>query len=392
MAPPRIGFLLSHPIQYYTPIFRALAKRCDLQVFFAHRQSAAGQAHAGFGVAFEWDIDLLSGYESRFLENVARHPSTDRFNGCDTPAIRREIAVGRFDALVVPGWALRTYWQGVLAARKAGVTVLVRGDSQLGGHQRPWVKLSKRLVFAQVLRRFHGFLYVGQRNREYLMHYGVPPRRLFFSPHCIDNELFGSTSEAARRGVQQAAGAGQRPSRILFVGKLMARKRPVDVLRAAEMVNRRSGPLEVVFAGSGELEPELRRVAAETKVPTTFLGFVNQSELPAVYSSADVIVLPSNSSETWGLVINEAMACGVPAVVSEAVGCAPDLVESGVTGAIFADGDVAACARALESVLALDGAAVRRRLAERMAIYSPARAADGIVEAALALAARTRAE
>ncbi|MGE0575884.1 MAG: glycosyltransferase family 4 protein [Reyranella sp.] len=392
MAVPRIGFLLSHPIQYYTPIFRALANRCDLQVFFAHRQSAAGQADAGFGVAFEWDIDLLSGYESKFLQNVARHPSTDRFNGCDTPGIGREIAEGRFDALVVPGWALRTYWQGVLAGRKAGVTVLVRGDSQLGGHQRAWVRLAKRLVFAQVLRRFDGFLYVGQRNREYLLHYGVPARRLFFSPHCIDNALFGSAAEAARRDRLADEAAKRRVPRILFVGKLMARKRPVDVLRAADMVSRRIGAVEVVFAGSGELEPELRRVAAETKVPTTFLGFVNQSRLPAVYGSADVIVLPSNSSETWGLVINEAMACGVPAVVSEAIGCAPDLVENGVTGATFADGDLTGCARAIESVLALDGAATRRHLAERMATYSPARAADGIVEAALALAARARAE
>jgi glycosyltransferase involved in cell wall biosynthesis len=392
MAVPRIGFLLSHPIQYYAPIFRALAKRCDLQVFFAHRQSAAGQADAGFGVAFEWDTDLLSGYQSKFLQNVARHPSTDHFNGCDTPDIRREIEEGRFDAFVVPGWALRTYWQGVLAGRKAGVSVLVRGDSQLGGHQKPWVRLAKRLVFAQVLRRFDGFLYVGQKNREYLMHYGVPDRRLFFSPHCIDNDLFGSASEAARRGGLADQGAGRRVPRILFVGKLMARKRPVDVVRAADMVSRRIGPVEVVFAGSGELEPELRRVAAATKVATTFLGFVNQSQLPAVYSSADVIVLPSNSSETWGLVINEAMACGVPAAVSEAIGCAPDLVENGVTGATFADGDLAGCARAIESVLAFDGRATRRHLAERMTTYSPARAADGIVEAALALAARTRAE
>jgi glycosyltransferase involved in cell wall biosynthesis len=392
MAAPRIGFLLSHPIQYYTPIFRALAERCDLQVFFAHRQSAAGQADAGFGVAFEWDIDLLSGYESRFLQNVARHPSTDRFNGCDTPSIHREIAEGRFDALVVPGWALRTYWQAVLGGRQAGVTVLVRGDSQLGGHQKAWVRLAKRLIFGQVLRRFDGFLYVGQRNREYLLHYGVPAKRLFFSPHCIDNELFGTASAMARQQKPAAGEAGRPMPRLLFVGKLMARKRPVDVLRAAEIVSRRMGPVEVVFAGSGELEPELKRVAAETRVPTTFLGFVNQSRLPSVYSSADIIVLPSNSSETWGLVINEAMACGVPAAVSEAVGCAPDLVENGVTGATFADGDVAGCARAVESVLALDVTAVRRRLAERMAIYSPARAADGIVEAALALAARARAE
>ena len=101
----RIGFLVSHPIQYYAPIFRALAERCDLTVYFAHRQSAEQQASAGFGVAFDWDVDLLSGYRSRFLTNVSRSPSTDRFWGCDTPGIRQEIAGGRFDAFIVPGWA-----------------------------------------------------------------------------------------------------------------------------------------------------------------------------------------------------------------------------------------------------------------------------------------------
>src|SRR4029079_2198956 len=98
--PLRTGSRVSHPIQYYAPIFRELAKRCDLTVFFAHRQTAAGQAKAGYGVAFEWDVDLLSGYVSRFLANVARQPSTDTFAGCDTPGIAQEIAQGQFDAFV----------------------------------------------------------------------------------------------------------------------------------------------------------------------------------------------------------------------------------------------------------------------------------------------------
>lgn len=390
MALLRIGFLLSHPIQYYTPIFRALAERCDLQVFFAHRQSAAGQADAGFGVAFEWDVDLLSGYDSTFLRNVARHPSTEHFNGCNTPAIRREIEGGRFDAFIVPGWALRTYWQGILAGRGKGVPVLVRGDSQLGGRRTALVRLGKRLFYSRMLRSFDGFLYVGQRNREYLAYYGAPARQMYFSPHCVDNEMFDRASAATRR--QRATdGKARRRPHILFVGKFTSVKRPVDVLRAAQVLSRRIGPVEVTLVGSGALEPELRRIGAQIGIPTAFPGFVNQSQLPAIYASADVVVLPS-VAETWGLVVNEAMACGVPAVVSDTVGCAPDLVEQGVTGAIFASGDIAGCARALESVLALDRAATRRHLAERMATYSPARAADGIVEAALALAARARAE
>ncbi|MFO1158369.1 MAG: glycosyltransferase family 4 protein [Reyranellaceae bacterium] len=388
MPGPRIAFLLSHPIQYYTPLFRALAQRCDLQVFFAHRQSAAGQADAGFGVTFEWDIDLLSGYDSRFLNNVARQPSTERFNGCDTPDIRNEIEKGGFDALVVPGWALRSYWQGILAGRRAGVTVLVRGDSQLGGERKPWVRLVKKLLYPRLLSQFDGFLYVGQRNREYLRYYNAPESRLYFSPHCVDNDKFAAASEAVR---PQSATSSSARRRILFVGKLMALKRPADILRAAQRVSQRIGPVEVVFAGSGEQEANLRQVAVETGVPTTFLGFVNQSQLPTAYGSADAVALPSEW-ETWGLVVNEAMACGVPAVVSEVVGCAPDLVENGVTGATFPVGDIPGFAHALERVLSLDIGVLRRRLAERMAIYSPARAADGIVEAASALAARRRAE
>ena len=136
----RIGFLVSHPIQYSAPIFRELARRCDLTVFFAHRQTPEQQARAGFGVAFDWDVDLLSGYDSRFLVNVARQPSTDRFAGCDTPGIADEIARGKFDAFVVPGWALRSYWQavpGVPAPRRAGAGARRFATRQPAQKRRP---------------------------------------------------------------------------------------------------------------------------------------------------------------------------------------------------------------------------------------------------------------
>lgn len=375
----RIGFLVSHPIQYYAPIFRELAKRCDLTVFFAHRQTPEQQARAGFGVAFDWDVDLLSGYDSRFLTNVARQPSTDRFAGCDTPDITDEIANGGFDAFIVPGWALRSYWQAVRACRRLGVPVLARGDSQLGSQRNSAIRIAKALAFSHLLRRFDGLLYVGQRNREYLLHYGVPAERLFFSPHCVDNDAFA----AASSGIHRLQGR-----RVLFVGKLIGRKHPADLLHAVARL--RDKPVQIAFAGSGELEPELRQIAAASSVDADFMGFVNQSELPAVYASADLLVLPSDGLETWGLVVNEAMACGIPAVVSDAVGCGPDLVEPGLTGATFPLGDVAALASAIENVLSLDAGLTRRHLAAKMALYSPARAATAIVDATTTLAAGAR--
>jgi glycosyltransferase involved in cell wall biosynthesis len=386
-----IGFLISHPIQYYTPIFRALAGLCDLTVFFAHRQTAEQQARAGFGVAFDWDVDLLSGYRSKFLDNISRTPSTDRFSGCDTPGIAREIAEGGFDAFVVPGWGLRSYLQAAQACRHAGVPIFVRGDSQLVGQRRTMLRIAKALVFSRLLRRFDGFLYVGQRNRDYLLHYGAPRDRLFFSPHCVDNEAFRAASDAAR----QLALADGRPAakarRLLFVGKLVERKHPLDVLRAAALLSGQDTAIEVAFAGSGELEPVLREAARAEGVHAIFHGFVNQREMPAVYAASDVLALPSDGLETWGLAVNEAMACGVPAVVSDAVGCGPDLIEQGVTGAVFPVGQVPAFAKALETAISLNPITTRQQLAARMQVYSPLGAAKGIMQAATALAAQSSA-
>ncbi|WP_425066191.1 glycosyltransferase family 4 protein [Reyranella sp.] len=384
----RIGFLVSHPIQYYAPIFRELARRCDLTVFFAHRQDASGQGRAGYGVAFDWDVDLLSGYESHFLRNVARTPSTQTFFGCNTPEIADRIAAGRFDAFVVPGWSLHSYWQAVRACSRAHVPVMVRGDSQLGGQRRGVVGYVKGTVFPHVLKQFDACLYVGQRNREYLEHYGVPPARLFFSPHCVDNDAFSEGSAAARAARSQDDLGSRR--RVLFVGRLVESKRPMDLVLAAARLAASGESVELVIAGAGELQAPMEEAARAGGVAAQFLGFVNQSGLPAVYASADALVLPSTAVETWGLVVNEAMACGVPAVVSDAVGCGPDLVEPGVTGAVAPMGDVSALAAAIASVLALDPGATRRVLAERMAIYSPARAADGILGAADTLAAAVR--
>jgi glycosyltransferase involved in cell wall biosynthesis len=381
----RIGFLVSHPIQYYAPVFRELARRCDLTVFFAHRQDAAGQGRAGYGVAFDWDVDLLSGYESEFLTNVARVPSTQTFAGCNTPEIADRIADGRFDAFVVPGWSLRSYWQAVRACRRARVPVMVRGDSQLAGQRGGAVGRVKGVVFPHMLKQFDACLYVGRRNREYLEHYGVPADRLFFSPHCVDNDSFRRASDAARG---QGTSDGRR--RVLFVGRLVGSKRPLDVARAVSRLVAAGQSLELVVAGAGELLGWMEETVRAGGVDARFLGFVNQSQLPFVYASSDVVVLPSTAVETWGLVVNEAMACGVPAVVSDAVGCGPDLIEPGVTGAVAPLDDVPALATAIASVLALDSGTTRRALAKRMDIYSPARAVDGVLEAADAFVSGNR--
>lgn len=381
----RLGILATHPIQNHAPVFRELARLCDLTVFFAHRQTPTGQAQAGFGVPFEWDVDLLAGYESAFLDNRSSRPATNSFFGCDTPGIDEAVGRERFDAFMVTGWGVKAYWQAVRACRRRNVPVMIRGDSQLASRRALPLRLLKELVYPRLLRSFDGFLYVGQRNRDYLRHYGLSEDRLFFSPHCIDNDSFTRSAEAARRDHRDEPEGVSGAKSVLFAGKLVERKRPLDVIRALAQLRRQGYPSQAVFVGSGELEESLRHEAATSGVPAIFHGFQNQSRMPSHYAAADLLVLPSDHQETWGLVVNEAMACGLPAVVSDAVGCGPDLIEPGRTGAVFPFGDVSALAAAIRSTLALEPSSVRKRLGEKMTLYSPAGAARGIITGASAL-------
>ena len=127
----RLAIVSSHPIQYYAPIFRMLDRRLDLEVFYAHRATPADQAKAGFGTAFEWDVDLLDGYRSRFMTNVAKVPTTASFFGCDTPEIAHHIRTGKFDAVLVLGWYLKSFVQAIVAGKAGWYSGSRSRDSQL---------------------------------------------------------------------------------------------------------------------------------------------------------------------------------------------------------------------------------------------------------------------
>lgn len=382
---PRIGILTSHPIQYQAPWFRALAGAFELEVFFAHRQSAAEQGRAGYGVAFEWDMDLLSGYPHRFLKNVARAPNVNRFAGCDTPEIGGIISAGRFDAFVVTGWYLKSFWQAVRACRRNRVPVLVRGDSHLNTPRAWWRRTVKAVTHRWLVRQFDGFLVVGRRNREYLTHYGVNAARMFPGPHFVDHAWFASRAAAAgpERPRRRAAwGCPPEALAVLFVGRFIPEKRAEDLLRAAARARANGLAVVPVMVGAGGLEADLRKLAAELQVPAHFTGFLNQSELPACYAAADVLVLPSES-ETWGLVVNEAMACGRPAIVSHAVGCAPDLITPGETGFTFPTREVVRLAECLEQCAhqLRAGHDFQPALAARLRQYSVEAAVAGVLQA-----------
>lgn len=375
----RLAIVTSHPIQYYAPLFRHLATRVDIDVFFAHRATAEDQARAGFGTSFEWDVDLLSGYPHTFLRNLSKAPTADRFLGCDTPEIGDHLRGGRYDAVLVLGWYLKSFIQAIVAAKRAGIPVMVRGDSHLGTPAAAGKRALKRLLYPIALRTFDALLYVGQRSLEYYRFYGVPEERLFFSPHCVDTRWFAARSGLDARDrlrAEHAISVGERV--VLLAGKLIELKRPSDVIAAAHLLGRGSVPVTVMIAGSGPLEDAVVTHAREAGVRLVLLGFQNQSAMPACYAACDVLALPS-ARETWGLVANEALACGCPIVVSDAVGCAPDLAADNAAGRIFAMGDHRALAESIRSIL--DDPPSEQAIRAKSDAYGVPAACDGVIEA-----------
>jgi glycosyltransferase involved in cell wall biosynthesis len=208
---------------------------------------------------------------------------------------------------------------------------MVRGDSQLATPRSRLKTAVKAVAYPLLLRLFDAALYVGQRSRAYYAHYGYPADRLFFSPHCVDTAWFAArATEAARHRLRAQCRIAPGATVLLFAGRLLPFKRPVDLILAAGHCRQRGINADVMVAGSGALEPDLKAAAASHGVPLHFLGFRNQTGMPAAYAAADCLALPSDGRESWGLVANEALACSRPIVVSSACGCAPDLASDGI--------------------------------------------------------------
>lgn len=331
-----IAFVVTHPIQYYSPWFKHISEKSDVSVLYAHRQTPEGQSRAGFATKFEWDLPLLEGYNYTFMENKSKNPSLYGFFGCDTPEVSDLIISGNYDAVVMVGWNKKCFWQAGYASLRSRTPLFIRLDSHLGTPRSWWKQLLKRCVYPLLLPWVANYLSPGIRSDEYLRHYGVSEDRVHRLPHMVDTDRF-STAAAAARGtgatgaLRETHGVAPEQFVFLFVGKLTREKRPLLILEAMNAL-RNDHRLEPALwlVGDGPLDGELAAAIAEMNLPAKQLGFVNQSALPAIYAASDCLILPS--IETWGLVVNEAQAAGLPAIVSEEAGCASDLIVDGVTG------------------------------------------------------------
>ena len=323
--PYRLAYLVSHPIQYQAPLLRAIAAdpQIDLTVFFLSDFSLRRHQDPGFGAEVQWDVPLLDGYRSVFLPawgpNDLRAPLRPFSYG-----LSRHFRAGKFDALWLHGYAHQVNLRALLVAKQQGIKVFVRTDAQLGSLAgRPLVRRGKDQALRWLFRRIDAFLASGSLNRDYFLHQGAPPEKIWLLPYVVDNAFF--QAQAARvRPEREAlcAELGLEPGRpiILFASKFQRRKRAGDLLEAYACLSE-DGTQEphpyLLFVGDGEDRPRLEaRVGELGWSSVKLLGFKNQTELPRFFDLCDVFVLPSEN-EPWGLIVNEVMNAARPVIVTD---------------------------------------------------------------------------
>jgi glycosyltransferase involved in cell wall biosynthesis len=367
---PRLGVLDFKPIQYHTPLYQRLESRgvVGLDVMYLTDGGYRTAMDRDFGVSIAWDIDLLSGYEHAFLARGW------------AGRLSQTATLGRWltahDALVIHGYSNPWMLYAIAACRARGIPYLLRGDSLPDGQSAGLRRALRDVIATAAVSGSAAGLAIGQFNEQFYQRYGA--RKVIFAPYSVDDGRFACPPATGRSELLARWGLPDARPVVMYCGKMYPGKRPLDLTAAIRLL-----PFQVntLFVGDGVLADSVRSALVPGEGVVT--GFVNQSELPAYYHAADVIVLPSEV-ENWGLVLNEAMAAGVLPVVSDRVGAVPDLVDG--LGETYPCGDRAALAAALSRALARAGtASTRDRVKRHVSRYSLDETAAGFEAAARAV-------
>lgn len=338
----RLAVIVTHPIQYYSPLYQRLAGRTDLEckVFFTWHAGGRAKHDPGFKRDVQWDIPLTNDYDVELLTNNSRTPGSNRFWGIQNPKLVERVNEWSPDAVHITGYKYRSHLSAMHGFYRRKVPVLFRGDSHLLDQPKGVKWLLKKALLRRVYSWAAACLYVGQNNYDYYMQIGVPKSKLFYCPHCIDVPRFSEPDTQWASDARQwrsQLGIPNTAKVVLYAGKFEPRKRPLQLMNAVLSIDDPN--LVILMVGDGPLANEVYAVAQRSPDRARVLSFQNQTRMPAVYRMGDIVALPSAFGETWGLAVNEAIACGRRVLLSDKVGGAPDLIKSCADGATFACAD-----------------------------------------------------
>jgi len=358
---------------YRIPLFNALAQHMDIDlhvVFLAETDPGLRQ----------WRVYKD---EIKFSYRVLRswRKQLGGYNCLLNAGMGRALESTRPDAILCGGYNYLASWRGLFWARSRSIPFLLWSESNLqdfrGG--RAFVELLK----TEFLRQCAGFVVPGRAAREYLQSRRIKNERIFTAVNAVDNELFARAADAARQhAVQLRIDLGLPDRYFLFTGRLVREKGVFELLAAyAKLEDTLRRQVGLVFVGDGAARQALEKESCEV-APGVIrcVGFAQREQLAAYYALAEMLILPTYT-DTWGLVVNEAMACGLPVVLSRAAGCGADLVTENWNGRIVPSKDVQRLASAMSSLAnqpelrARMGANSRKRILD----YSPQTWCEGIV-------------
>ncbi|MFM6024867.1 MAG: glycosyltransferase, partial [Dolichospermum sp.] len=336
----RLLIVASHPIQYDVPVFRLMAQhpKLDILVAYCSLQGSKPGLDTGFGIEVKWDIPLLDGYPWVELPNQSWKPGISGFFALVNFQLWKLIRRDKFDAVVMhTGYSYASSWIGIIATKTSGIPLLFGTDAhQLNPRDKKFWKISiKKWLLPKIFRIADTVMVHSSGAVKFMDSLRIPKDNVQLVPFIVDNEWWIAQSQQVNRAlVRQQWGIPQDAPLVLFCAKLQAWKRPQDVLQAFAKANVPSAYL--VLAGERPLRESLETEAKSLKIldQVKFLGFVNQSQLPSVYTAADLFVLPSEH-EPFGVVVNEAMLCNCAVVVSDQVGARYDLIREGETGFVY---------------------------------------------------------
>lgn len=354
----KLAIIITHPIQYYVPVFRLLAQQCELKVFYTWGAAGIQPKHdPGFGKLIAWDLPLLNGYDYELLKNTSTNPGSHHDKGIINPEIIPRIKDFAPNAILIYGYIYHSHSK-IMRYFKGKVPIWFRGDSTLLDEQSNFKAIAKKLYLKWVYSYVDKVFYVGRNNKDYFKKYGLKEEQLVFAPHAIDNGRFAEDRKMEVGILRNSLGIDEDDILILFAGKLEPKKNPELLLEAFVELNKEQrtkskdkGAAHLLFVGNGILEESLKLKAKVFNAEIAsylamtgsvhFMDFQNQTQMPVVYQACDIFCLPSQGpGETWGLAINEAMAAGKAIVASDKVGCAIDLVKESENGYIFKSNDI----------------------------------------------------
>jgi glycosyltransferase involved in cell wall biosynthesis len=352
--PIRLAVIVSHPIQYFAPWFREMARVADLdlRVFFCCDWGVNSYVDPGFKTELAWDIPLLEGYVHEFLP-IARRPQRLSFWEVDNPSVAAALDRFQPDVVTVFGYACRTNWRAALWARRRHRPLLLYSDSNSLATAAWWKLALKKVLVTGFYGYVDGALFIGENNRVYHTRYGIPDNRLFPGVYPIERRrLLRAVSDrtAACANLRNALGIPEDVFLVLFCGKYIERKRPMDLVVAVNSLVRKGLPVWALMVGEGEERSAMEAFCKrEGFKNVTLTGFVNQSAIPSYYAASEVIAITS-SFEAYGLVATEASVFGLPIVVSDHVGCIGpmDTAQPERNAIVFPCGDTERLAEAVE--------------------------------------------